>query len=358
MLLQYLLGFRRLGFEVTFLDRLEPEMCGGVRSASSPNAAWLERTLRRFDLHRSFALYCDGGREVLGLAHDEVCRRTRRAVLFLNVMGFFVERAVLEAARRRVFLDIDPGFTQMWRALGQADVTTDHDTLVTIAENTDRPSCRIPTEGRRWVTTRPPVVLEHWPAAPALGRSFTTVATWRGPYAPVVYDGETYGLRVHEFRRFAELPRVTGARFELALDIHPDDDGDLSLLHAAGWVLVDPDSVAAEPYSYRAYIRGSAAEFCVAKGMYVQTRSGWLSDRSVCYLASGRPVLAQDTGFSENYPTGEGLLAFTDVEGATDGVDRISLDGPRQARAARRLAEEFFDSDRVLRRLVDEVQAA
>ncbi len=356
MLLQYLLGFRRLGFEVTFLDRLEPEMCGGARSACSPHTAWLERTLRRFDLHRSFALYCDGGREVVGLAHEEVVRRVRRAVLFLNVMGFFVERSVLEAARRRVFLDIDPGFTQMWRALGQADVTSGHDTLVTVAENIDRPSCRIPTEGRRWVTTRPPVVLEHWPAVGG-GRHFTTVATWRGPYAPVTWEGETYGLRVHEFRRFAELPRLTRGAFELALDIHPDDVADLALLRRAGWQLVDPARVASDPDSYRAYIRQSQAELCVAKGMYVQTRSGWISDRSVCYLASGRPVLAQDTGFAENYPTGEGFLAFSSLEEAAESAEVVRKSPLRHARAARRVAEEFFDSDRVLRRLADEVAA-
>jgi hypothetical protein len=169
--------------------------------------------------------------------------------------------------------------------------------------------------------------------------------------------GKRYGLRVHEFRRFFPLPEQTGRAFELALDIHPCEEKDLALLRSHGWRLVDPRQTAGNPASYQHYIQKSQAEFLVAKEMYVQTRSGWLSDRSLCYLASGRPVLAQDTGFRQRYPSREGLLAFSTLEEAAAGVVNISENYYRHARAARRIAEEYFDSRKVIERLVDQVSS-
>jgi hypothetical protein len=162
---------------------------------------------------------------------------------------------------------------------------------------------------------------------------------------------------VHEFRRFAELPRRSGAPFELALDIHPDETADLQLLHETGWTLADPKAVASTPSVYRRYLQGSGAEVMIAKGMYVDSRSGWFSERSICYLASGRPVLAQDTGLAELYPVGDGLVTFSNLDEAVAGVESIMAAPADHARAARELAEEYFDSRRVLSRLLDEVLA-
>ncbi len=181
---------------------------------------------------------------------------------------------------------------------------------------------------------------------------FTTVASWRAPFGSVVYEGRTYGLKVHEFRRFVELPRISGHTFELALDIDSAESGDLELLRANGWHLADPVTVAADPWSYRDYIQGSLAELMVAKNMYVQARSGWFSDRSICYLASGRPVLAQDTGLAGRFGDGDGLVFFSTLGEAREGAGRIASDPVLQARAARSIAEEYFDSDRVLSRLL------
>jgi hypothetical protein len=167
---------------------------------------------------------------------------------------------------------------------------------------------------------------------------FTSIGAWRGPFAPVEYDGTTFGLRVHEFRKFAELPLITNTEFELALDIHESEWADLALLRRTGWHLIPPQTVAADPIGYRAYVGKSRAEFMVAKSMYVETRGGWFSDRSACYLASGRPVLAQDTGIGSLYPTGDGLLTFSNLDEAARGVEAISNDYPRHARAARALA--------------------
>ena len=181
---------------------------------------------------------------------------------------------------------------------------------------------------------------------------FTCIASWRGPNSSLDYQGKKFGLRVHEFRKFFALPRLSKQSFELALDIHPAEVNDISQLKADNWSLVNPRDVAGDPWAYQSYIQHSKAEFMVAKNMYVQTKSGWFSDRSICYLASGKPVLAQDTGLKNLYPTTAGLLLFSTLEEAVAGVEEISSDYQRHAQAARELAEAYFDSDKVLQTLL------
>jgi hypothetical protein len=350
--LQYLLGLRRLGRQVLFIDWLEPEMCGGPVEESG-NAAYLRSVMERFGLGEDFSLLDrSDGRAAAGLPRGEVLRRAHGSALLLNVMGYLDDEEILAAVPRRAFLDIDPGFGQMWRELGLADLFRGHDDFVTISEGIGRKDCSVPTCGLDWITTRPPVVLEHWPRRDGHGDSFTSVVTWRGAFDPVEYSGKTFGLRVHEFRKFVELPRRSARPFELALDIDPSEERDLSVLAENGWRLVDPVRAAGDPDRYQAYIAGSLGELMVAKSMYVETRSGWFSDRSACYLASGRPVLAQDTGLEGLYPLGEGLIPFRTLEEAVAGVEAISGDYERHSSAARGIAEEHFDSDRVLAALL------
>jgi hypothetical protein len=295
-----------------------------------------------------------GDGEHAGISRSAVLRFVGSADFLLNVMGFTTDEELLGAARLRVFLDTDPGFAQMWYALGLADLFAHHDAHVTIGERIGAADCGIPVCGRRWLTTPQPVVLDHWPpSAPADVARFTSVASWRGSYGPVDYRGRRYGLRAHEFRRFADLPHRAGGDFELALDIHPADGRDAQRLRDGGWSLVSPAAVASSLSDYRRYLQRSGAELMVAKGMYVDTRGGWMSERSLCYLASGRPVLAQDTGFACRYPTGDGLLAFSTLDEALAGVEAIRSSPARHGAAARALAEEHFASDRVLQRLVD-----
>jgi hypothetical protein len=274
---------------------------------------------------------------------------TERYELVLNVMGC-LPRDRIDAAQW-VFLDVDPGYPQMWRELGLADVFDGHDAFATLGERIGHAGCAIPTCGIEWVTTPPPVALDGWPMAPG-GRGFTTVATWRNPYGTVSFNGLTYGSRLHEFRKFLELPRLVEAEFELALDVAPAEATDIRALETNGWRLVEPEAVAGTCAAYQAYIQGSRAEFCVAQNMYVATRSGWLSDRSLCYLASGKPVLAQDTGFGDRYPVGEGLIPFSTLEDAAVGVEEIERNYERHSRAARALSEEFFDAATVVPRML------
>jgi Glycosyl transferases group 1 len=360
--LQYLLGFRKLGWDVLFVDRLEPGMCVDeagrqVAAAESLNVRYLADVMRRFGLDRDFSVLCDGGANTIGLTRERLIERVRSSAALINVMGFLNDDEILAAAHRRIFLDIDPGFGQMWQALGLRDIFHGHDAHVTLAENIGQPSCGIPTCGIEWTTTRQPVVLEQWPAIDidTASRPITSVVSWRGAYGPLTYAGHTYGLRAREFRKFAALPQSCDGRFELALDIHAGDAADIDLLRAHRWSLVAPGDVAGDPWRYRDYVGQSAAELMIAKGMYVDTRSGWISDRSICYLASGRPVLAQDTGLAGLLPTGEGLLIFTTLDEATEAVRAVRREPDRHQRAARRLAEEYFDSTKVLGALAEKL---
>ena len=353
VLLQYILGLKRLGWDVLFLDRLEPGMSvdrSGVMVPvdASHNLSYFLEVMSEFGLQEDFSIVCSGGTQFVGRTRSYVLERLRSAAFLLNIMGYLTDEELLGSAAKRVFLDIDPGFGQMWHHLNLADVFRGHDDYVTIGENIGRSDCTIPTCGIEWITTPQPVVLDYWPVRAGAGEAFTSIGTWRGPYSPIEYRGKTYGLRVHEFRKFAPLPRLSRQAFEVALDIHAAEANDLTLLADNEWVLVDPRVVARDPRAYQDYIGASKAEFMVAKNIYVQSNSGWFSDRSICYLASGRPVLAQDTGIRRLYPTGEGLVTFATIEEALAGVESISRDYDRHARAARALAEEFFDSNKVL----------
>jgi glycosyltransferase involved in cell wall biosynthesis len=189
----------------------------------------------------------------------------------------------------------------------------------------------------------------------AKGKKLTSVGSWRGPYDPVEFGGRRYGLRAHELRKLIALPSQVVPKIELALEIDPADEADLAALREHGWGLADPAAVAADPQVYQRYVQGSLGELMVAKGIYVETRSGWFSERSIAYLASGKPVVALDTGFGERYPTGEGLLAFEDVDGARAGIEAVCGDWERHSRAAREIAAEHFEAKKVLGRLLEEV---
>lgn len=346
--LQYLLGFRALGWEVTLVDRLDAGM-------PRDGLDYLAATMERFGLADDWSVLLPES-ESAGLPRSQVERRLASSDLLLNVMGYLDDEDLLATPPLRVFLDVDPGFGQMWRQLGLADPFAGHDRFVSVGLEVGSAGCGVPDCGLDWIPTLPPVALEHWPVAPG-GTTFTSVATWRGPYGPVEYEGRSYGLRVHEFRRFLSLPERVPARFEFALAIDPADAADVARLQGAGWTLLDPGAVAADPDAYHRLIQGSGAELTVAKGMYVETQSGWFSDRSACYLAAGKPVVAQETGFGAHLPTGEGLLSFSTLEEAVAAVEDVRGDFPRHRRAAREIAEEHFDAARVLGRLVDELGA-
>jgi glycosyltransferase involved in cell wall biosynthesis len=360
--LNFLLGFRQLGYDVLFVDRLSPEMAvdaAGVPSAEAEETCvrWLAEVMAGAGLGDCYSLFLGDGSETVGVSRASAIEQVADSLLLLNVMGFVDDEEILAASPRNVFLDIDPGFGQMWRELGLHDAFTGHDSFVTVGERIGESDCLIPNCGIEWITTPHPIPLEEWQPV-GEGRAITSVGAWRGPYDAVEYEGRRFGLRAHELRKLLQLPGMVREEIELALDIDPADAKDREALLEHDWRLADPMVVAGDPQSYRRYIEASRAELMVAKGMYVDTRSGWFSERSIAYLASGRPVIAQDTGFSERYPCGEGLIAFSDVDGARQGIEDVCADWPRHSRAAREIAEEHFEAGRVLQRLMERLGVA
>jgi hypothetical protein len=364
--LSWIRGLARLGCDVWFVEEIADAICtdGELRSSpfvSSLNRRWFRGLVECFGLAGRASLICDTG-EVEGVPLATLRDVADDAALLVNISGHLRVPSLRAAVRRRVYVDIDPGFTQLWHAAGDRGIRlAGHDRYFTIGENVGVPGCQIPVDDLGWRTVRQPVVLDDWPAVVATRPAepvFTTVATWRGPFGPIELDGRRFGLKVHEFRKFFTLPERVAARFEAALAIHPAEVADLARLSVHRWHLVEPRDVAGTPDAFRAYVAGSTAEFSVAQGMYVDTWSGWFSDRTTRYLASGRPALVQDTGFSRNLPVGEGLVPFRTLDEAAAGAEAILENYEAHADAARAVAELCFDSDVVLTRFLEECDAA
>ena len=361
VMLQYLLGLRRLGHGVFFIDPLAPEALTpkGTSLATSTNAAFFHRLMAEFGFaDASSILVTDGSHATAGQPYAAVKEIVAQSDILLDISGKLRDPELLAAARRAVYLDIDPAFTQLWQEVQGIDMGLGgHSDFVTVGLNIGQPDCPVPTLGLDWITTLQPAVLERWPVTPApKAGSLTTIANWRG-YGSIEHQGIFYGQKVHALRELITLPTLTSEVFELALEIDPGEVKDLAALAANRWRVVSPDDVAGTPSSYQAFIRASKAEFGFAKTGYTASRCGWFSDRSICYLASGRPVLAQDTGFANALPTGRGLLTFSTIPDVLDAIDSLNENYEDHARAARALAEEHFDSDRVLGRLLSRLGA-
>jgi hypothetical protein len=347
--LQYVAGLRSLGHEVVLVEPIASERLDPAGEVA-----------KYFDLlpllDDRAALLAGGGEETLGLPYTELETFAAEADLLIAISGMLRDERLLESIPVRAFLDLDPGFNQVWHRTGN-DMGLDLYThFVSVGQCLGRADCPIPDCGRDWISTLPPVALDHWPleSGPPRHDAFTSVGHWRS-YGSIEHGGIHYGQRAHSLRALIELPRLADSHFKFALGIHPDETADLEALRANGWELLDPDEVAGSPGDYAAFVRSSKAELSVAKHGYVTSRSGWFSDRSACYLASGRPVVAQQTGFGDFLPTGEGLLAFTTTAEAVDAVAAVEADLERHGAAARALAEEHLDARKVLSRLLEEL---
>ncbi|HEX8966314.1 MAG TPA: hypothetical protein VF937_00435 [Chloroflexota bacterium] len=352
--LQYLLGLRRLGHEVSFVEVLRPSDLSpdGGPFEQTINVRYFERTMRDFGFADRSALLLKNSRLSAGLPYARAQAFARQTDVLINLSGALADADLLQSIPVRVYVDLDPGFTQAWHAQGIDVRLEGHTHYATVGLGLGQPECSVPGCDREWLTTLQPVALEYWPTCRAvISRGFTTVANWRG-YGSIEHNGVFYGQKAHSVREYIDLPTLTREDFLLALAIHADERKDIAALRANGWITVDPRDVASDPGAYQRFIQGSRAELGIAKQGYVAARTGWFSDRSICYLASGRPVLAQDTGFSRFLPTGEGLLAFSTTQEALAGIDTLNADYARHARAARSIAEEYFDSDIVLARLM------
>lgn len=360
----YVLGLHRLGHEVVYLEESGwPQSCyhPTTREHSDDPGEGLNivrTTMARYGMAGVPVAYIhrDSGR-VEGMEWDEVKRVLDAADLLLNVGGVCWLPA-FRRCRRRVLVDLDPFFMQIGEfGAGGLD---DYHHYFTCGTNINRPECDIPTGDKDWRPTVPPVVPDIWPhlssggdagtSGEEDGAAFTTIANWRA-YGGITYEGRHYGQKGEEFLRLLHLPSRVSQRLELALsNASPDVQRRLT---AAGWSVSDGGAVSGELSTYQRFIAGSRGEFSVAKNAYVKTRSGWFSDRSVCYLAAGRPVVLQDTGFSDWLPTGRGVLAFSSLGEAATRIEEVDAYYSAHRRAAKRIAEQVFSYDVVLPRLVD-----
>jgi len=355
--LQWLVGFDRLGHDVYLVERSGyPDSCfdpvrGTISDDCSAGVEAVAALLEAHGLGRRWA-YLDAAGAYHGLSRTRVEEVFAAADLYLDMgapIGSWREES--QAAALRVLVDTEPGYTQI-KANGELD---GFDAYYTVGQNVGTLRSSAPSAGRTWRAIFNPVACDLFdPVPPADGAAFTTVMNWQAHEA-VEWNGRAYGQKDAEFERFVDLPRRSAAPLELAVSGRTVPRERL-LDH--GWRLRDAHGVSRTHASYRAYLDGSAGEFGVCKQVFVGTWSGWFSDRSAAYLASGRPVVLQDTGFSEHLPCGEGLFAVRDADEAADAIARITGEPARHAAAARALAREHLDTAVVLPRLLDELGIA
>lgn len=345
--LNYLLGFASLGCDVTFVEPVDdvarPDVVG-----------YAAATFEAIGLGGRWCLVDPSG-ATAGIDRSQLRRAAADADLLVNVSGMLSDTDVFERVARRVYLDLDPGFVQMWHEAGVDMRLERHTHFVSLSDAVGTPGSLIPCCGKNWISTLPPVVLDRWrPLDMTPHDAFTTVANWRS-YGTVEHQGRSFGQKAHFVRSILDLPRRARDQFLLALAIDPAEATDLQALLANGWETVDPSKVAATPGDYRRFVRGSRAEIGIAKSGYVTSGSGWFSDRSACYLAAGRPVVAAATGFGRRLPVGAGLFEFSDVDGFLAAADEIRSDPFGQRVAARQVASEHLDATAVLGRLLEQV---
>jgi hypothetical protein len=356
--LQYLLGFRRLGHRVLLIEPVHASSLqpSGAPLSESINARYFRQVMKSFGLEEVSALLDVETGQTMGAPYDRLREWTRHTDLHLNISGMLTDPALVEPIPLRVYLDLDPAFVQLWHATQGIDMRfAGHHRFVTVGLNIGTSRCDVPTCGLDWIPTLQPIVLDCWPVADRIVHdAFTTVGNWRG-YGSIDHDGVFYGQKAHSVRRFIDLPQRARESFVLAMNIHPGDERDREALIQNGWRLVDPVTVAGRPERYRRFIQGSRGEIGFAKSGYIVSNCGWFSDRSIAYLASGKPVIAQETGFSEHLSAGTGLLAFQTSEDLLNALEQVRGDYKRHSRAARALAESHFNSDTVLTGLLEKI---
>ena len=355
--LQYVMGLARLGHDVYFLEDSDdyPSCYDPQRQTTDRNPDYGLRftgqVFQQVGLGERWAYYDAHTACWLGPCAARAGEICQGADLLLNLSGVNPLRPWFLQVPQRVLVDTDPVFTQVRHLIDPASRETalQHTAFFSFGENIASESGRIPDDQLNWLPTRQPVVLDAWPATPGpRDGKFTTVMQWDS-YQTCAYDGVEYGMKSASFGPFMELPAGTGQALELALG---SDAAPRERLREAGWSLRNPLEVTRDPSSYRHYIQQSKAEFSVAKHGYVVSHSGWFSERSACYLASGRPVLVQDTGFTDWLASDGGVVAFSTPEEALAGIEVINSDYDYHCRCARELVHTYFDARQVLASLI------
>ncbi|MDQ6765511.1 MAG: hypothetical protein M3Z22_05350 [Verrucomicrobiota bacterium] len=362
--LHYIVGLQRLGHDVYYIE-------DSARLPYNPETLQIEdefdyavASLRRLASDYGFAdrwAFCaryESGFPTAGLSLPKIRKLYRDADAILNVCGSQELNEDLLPNERLIYVESDPGLEQI--KVDRRDPPTlkylgRHHALFTFGENVGTEHFPVPARGLKWLPTRQPIVTEFWQtrAAPSAGAVFTSVANWTtGGLKDFSWRGEKYvWSKSNQFRRFLSAPQAAGETFELATDIK--DVRTRARFERHGWRFRSPQRLSVRLRDYLNYIRRSKGEFTVAKDQYVRLRTGWFSDRSACYLAAGRPVITQETGFTRHYGNNGGLFAFSSLGEIAEAVKMINADYRKHSRAARELACEFFEAETVLKSLLD-----
>jgi hypothetical protein len=358
--LQYVMGFFRLGHDVYFIEDSgdSPFCCyDPIRHVTDANPSYgldfASAVFTKVGLDRCWAYYDGHTSRWLGPCAERIGDICATADVLLDLGGVNPLRPNVMEIPKRALVDTDPVFTQI-RHLKDPEarqLALQHTAFFSYGENIGSRRCAIPDDGLPWRTTRQPIVIEAWPLTPGSPHGkFTTIMQWES-YPAAEYDSVYYGMKSKSFEPFMDLPIKVGPVLELAIG---SPTAPRALLESKGWMLRDPLQAAPDPWTYQRYIQDSKAEFAVAKHGYVVSRSGWFSERSAAYLASGRPVITQETGFSDWLEAGSGVIPFTTPDQAIAAIEDVNNKYEAHCRAARALAEAYFDSDRILNKLIED----
>lgn len=358
--LQYLLGFRSLGHQVLYLEDsgawpYDP-VAGTITDDCSFALQSLHKIFTDFDLAESW-VYRNGADGKFHGAGEKVAREwLRHGDLLVNVSSAGWLRDYDLRVGHRMFIDGDPMFCQIGLLDGSnplyAGRLRDHDSHFTFGLSVGQPDCPVPVDGITWRPTVQPVAIDQWPVTPVSADApWTTVMNWAS-YKPKVWEGRTYGQKNLEFNRFRDLPSKTNIPLRLAMGLGVDGQRPAQELRQIGWDLVEPQEVVPDHRAYRSFLTNSRGEWSVAKHGYVKGRTGWFSCRTACYLAAGRPAVVQETGWSHHLPSDRGVLPFTTVEEAAEGLGKVTRNYSEHSKAAREIALEFFDAKKVCQGLL------
>ena len=362
--IQYVLGFRSLGHDVWYLEdtgtwaydpvKMEPS------ADCSHNTAYLAQVMQDFDMGDRWIYRNAANGSWHGANGAE--KILDSADVLANVSGACWLTAETSRIPLKIFLDGDPMFTQIGLATDPASNyakhVAAHERHFSFGLNIGKTGCKVPTAGFLWRPTVQPVALDYWtPDTPAKSGhiaegAWTTVMNWAS-YAPKEFQGEKYGQKDIEFERFLDLPAHTRERFVLAMGQGVGNKRPTAMLESKGWQIIEPDSHLPDYRTYHDFLSHSKGEWSIAKHGYVHSRSGWFSCRSACYLAAGKPVVVQDTGWSEHLPSGDGVIAFNTLDEAAAGLDRVATNLDHHRRAARAFVEKYLEAGKVCADLLE-----
>ncbi|CAI9086801.1 hypothetical protein A7K93_03780 [Candidatus Methylacidiphilum fumarolicum] len=357
--IQWAYAFRNLGWDVWLLEEITQESLPKIKNYNPKQVLKLALSHWKlitsyFDFVEQSTIFINGEAKNL----DAFLHFARESSFLLNISGLIRNKNLLSAFKKRVYLDLDPTFTQIWAKGYGCDMNLEaHDIFFTVGLSLKEDGKRIPFTGINWIPTFPPVCLELWPKRLG-GKRWSTITHWCG-YPEVNWEGKIYGNKASEFEKVIELPLFFDGKvlFQIASDLQEDHEIRNRFL-SKNWDMLSVSAIASDFESYRNFIGTSRGEFSVVKNGYWLSDCGWFSDRTVCYLAMGKPAVIQDTGWSRIIPTGAGLLPFTTISEAIDAIKRIEKDYPYHSMKARELAESLFDSVKVAQKMVEQIEGS